>query len=156
MNYPSRRNSLRYPGFDYSSPAGIFVTITTHDRQAVLGFTLEDQEHLTQAGRAASRRWREIPDRFADVMIDAFVVMPDHIHGILWIGCAGVEPPTSCGDVVRWFKTMVLRDFTVGVREHSWEPYKGRLWQRGYYDHIIRGEKDLATVRDYIDANPYA
>lgn len=156
MNHPNRRNSLRYPGFDYASPTGIFVTIATHERQALFGRDHENGINLSVSGKAVVQRWREISKPFPDVMIDAFVVMPDHVHGILWMGCADADPPTSCGDVVRWFKASVLRDFTVGVAENGWEPYQGRLWQRGYYDHIIRGERDLAAIRSYIDSNPYA
>lgn len=158
MAHPTRRNSLRCPGFDYSSPAGVFVTITTYDRQPL--FCLpedEDNENeLSPAGIAAQRLWQRIPKRFPDVMTDAFVVMPDHIHGVVWMGCAEANPPTSCGEVVRWFKSSMLREFTVGVANNGWQPYSGRLWQRGYYDHIIRGDKDLAAIRNYIDANPYA
>lgn len=154
MTDPARRKSLRYEGFDYASPSGIFVTIATHERQELFGSSDEDFESLTPRGRTVLERWKGIPNRFKDVLIDDFVVMPDHIHGILWMGCADADPPTSCGDVVRWFKASVLQDYSVGVKQKGWRPYRGRLWQRSYYDHIIRGEKDLAAIRDYIDANP--
>lgn len=154
MGFASRRNSLRYPGYDYASPGGVFVTIVTHNRQHLFGEIRDAEPALTPAGLAVERRWHQVPDRFPGVMIDAFMVMPDHIHGILVIGARDADEMPTAGEIVRWFKAMVLSDYSIGVRDNAWHPYNGRLWQRGFHDHIIRGERDLMLIRQYIDANP--
>ncbi|MCO5217850.1 MAG: transposase [Thermomicrobiales bacterium] len=155
MNRPSRKNSLRYPGYDYSQPGGVFVTLVAHERQEL--FAIEDESRiiLTSAGRALEDRWLGITTRFPDVLTDDFVVMPDHVHGILWMGAADSVSPTSVSDVIRWLKSAVVEDYRVGVRDSGWPPYVKHLWQRGFHDHIIRGERDLVEIRKYIDANPY-
>lgn len=154
MGLPARRNSLRYEGYDYASAGGVFVTIVTHNRQEIFGTMDVDSVVLSSAGEALSNRWTQIHERSPAVDVDASIIMPDHIHGILWHGVAEAEIATSTGDIVRWLKACVLADFTKGVKESGWQPYDGRLWQRGYYDHIIRGDRDLQTIREYIGANP--
>lgn len=152
---PQRKNSLRYPGYDYSQPGGVFVTLITHDRQELFAVDDGSQIILTAAGRALEMRWLEITTRFPDVLTDDFVVMPDHVHGILWMSAADTDSPASASDVVRWFKSAVVEDYRIGVRDSGWPAYHGHLWQRSFHDHIIRGERDLANIRKYIDANPY-
>jgi putative transposase len=150
-----RRNSIRYPGYDYASSGAVFVTVCTHDRQRLFGDVLDGNLHHSPAGKATMRRWQGIPDRFPGVLIDAFIVMPDHLHGILITGTnPDLVTPAYCGDIVRWFKSAVHSDYGKGVRREGWPPYDGQLWQRAYYDHIIRNDADLDRVRHYIEANP--
>lgn len=153
MSLPERRNSLRYPGFDYSQPAGIFVTCATYNRQPIFGQMHRGNLIPTPAATSLGDRWRTIPARFVGVEVDAFTVMPDHFHGILWFGTSIERNTVGCGDVVRWLKSAVVKDYGIGVNHAGWSRYDTHLWQRGYYDHIIRGEKDLVAIRDYIGAN---
>lgn len=150
-----RRNTIRYPGYDYAAAGAVFVTICTHNRQPLFGDVVDGNLHHSPAGLAAIRRWEQIPQRFPGILIDAFIVMPDHLHGILLTGTdPAASTGTPCGDIVRWFKSAMHSDYGKGVRRDGWPPYDGQLWQRAYYDHIIRNDADLDRVRAYIAANP--
>lgn len=154
--HPIRRNSLRYPWHDYADPGSIFVTICTHDRQRLLGEVRDGQMVHSPAGLLVSRSWMDMPDRFQTVDIDAFVVMPDHIHGIIFTGtnpdAAGVR--VSVGDEVRWLKSTVARGYRTGVDCEGWVPYDTHLWHRNFYDRILRSQDELANRRRYIEGNP--
>jgi len=124
--------------------------------------------------------WDQIPERYPRVETDAFVVMPNHIHGIVVLAgpcpIVGAGPracpdhgqtseqigqpqgvaPTglSLSDVVHRFKTLTTRRYADGVGENRWPPFHGRLWQRNYYEHVIRNERELDQIREYIATNP--
>jgi REP element-mobilizing transposase RayT len=155
LEEPRRRNSLRYPGYDYSQAGAVFLTIATHNRQRLFG-TVEDGAVIpSPAGAQVALRWIQIAERFPGVMIDAFVVMPDHLHGVLLTGTDPSIPtnPTA-GEIVRWFKSAFYADYSRGVRHAGWPPYDGRLWHRDYHDRIVRNDVELDHIRDYIAANP--
>jgi putative transposase len=113
--------------------------------------------------------WRQIPDHYPSIDIDEFVVMPNHIHGIIVIAGAGdIEQPElpggrpqgvaptglSFSDVVHRFKTMTTKQYIDGVKQSGWQPFDGKLWQRNYYEHVIRSENELNEARQYILNNP--
>jgi len=114
--------------------------------------------------------WDEIAARYAGVDTDAFQIMPNHIHGIIVITPtrAGANPcvcpadsgpnrgvrPYGLGDVLQRFKSLTTKRYMDGVRYHGWPPFSGRLWQRNYYEHIVRDERSLNRIREYIAANP--
>jgi len=99
--------------------------------------------------------WNAIPEEFPGISLDVFIVMPNHLHGIVFI-----EPHTDdspgvvLGDVMKWFKGITGHHYGRGVRERGWPPYAGEFWHRGYYDHIVRDERDLDRIRAYIVNNP--
>jgi REP element-mobilizing transposase RayT len=151
-----RRNSLRYPGYDYAQPGAVFVTIETAKRQRLFGAVVDGLMVHSPVGMVAMERWQAIPERFPMVGLDAFVVMPDHLHGIV---LCGVDPEpgvrsVTVGEVVRWFKTSMFAAYGRGVREDAWFPFDGQLWHRDYHDRIIRTEAELAAKRAYIEGNP--
>lgn len=155
MNDHRRRNSLRYPGYDYSQEGAVAVTICTHNRQRLFGEIITGEMNHSPAGLQATTRWMAIPSRFPGVMIDALIIMPDHLHGIIFTGTDPAIPDRpTIGDIVRWFKSALYSDYGKGVRLQGWPPYDGRLWQDDYYDHIIRNDHDLDRTRAYIEANP--
>lgn len=116
-----------------------------------------------------------MPEKYG-IATDAFAVMPNHIHGIVVIGsiptpvgagpcacpnacaCPGAGQPQVAGlslpDVVHRFKTMTTRRYANGVKERGWSPLHGRLWQRSYYEHVIRNNESLHKIRDYIAGDP--
>jgi len=155
-NQYRRRNSLRYPGYDYAQPGAVFVTIETAARQRLFGTVVEGRMLHSPAGTMAISRWQTIQDRFPAVETDTFVVMPDHVHGIVFLGTDADEAAlrTTVGDVVRWFKTSVYAAYGTRVREEGWPPYDGQLWHRDYYDRIVRNGAELAAIRAYIEGNP--
>jgi REP-associated tyrosine transposase len=156
-----RRRALRLRGFDYAQPGLYFVTVCTHNRERLLGEVEGGQMRLSEAGRIVERIWWELPGRFPSVSTDAFVVMPNHVHGVIVLGAsrAGVpkgaasSAPTNdwpaLGRVVRAFKS--LSGIEVNRRLKRRGP---PLWQRNYYEHVIRDGEDLAGVRTYIADNP--
>ena len=84
-----------------------------------------------------------MPDKFDDIELDLVVVMPNHFHGIVCINRSGIERETgtSLSDVVRWFKAMTTNAYIQGVKIDQWQRFRGKLWQRSYYDHIVRNDR---------------
>ena len=140
----TRRNSHRLPSYDYRSSGAYFITICTQDRQRVL--------EKPAMHTALLKTWQSLPQRFSTVRVDEFVSMPDHVHGILWLDGTVKDPP-ALGRVVGAFKSLV----TVAWRDHhksaGRECHK-HLWQRDYYEHVIRNEEDLQLTRQYIPNKP--
>jgi REP element-mobilizing transposase RayT len=160
MNLLQRR-SIRLKDYDYSSPGEYFVTICTHQRECSFGEIVEGEIRFSAIGEIADRCWREIPAHFTHVELDEYVVMPNHIHGIIII-CPSVgvhhdEPlrkhafqhtiPQSLGSIIRAYKGAVSRE----CRKCGFGVFR---WQRNYYEHIIRDDTELDRIREYIINNP--
>lgn len=169
-----RRRSLRLKDYDYAQAGTYFVTVCTQNRECLFGEVVEGEVQLNEIGRMVASVWQAIPDHYPHVVTDEFVVMPNHMHGILFfdhpaVG-AGLVPalegsidpnrattrvaPTMLGDVVGAFKSRATVGYIQGVKNCGWPPFAGRVWQRNYYEHVIRNEDDLARIREYIASNP--
>jgi REP element-mobilizing transposase RayT len=149
------RRSIRLEAFDYAQSGAYYVTIVVQNRDALLGSIGNEAVALTDAGQMVAYWWNELTNHFRRVTTDAFIVMPNHVHGIIVIkegegGHTGPPLPT----IVGWFKTMTTNACIRGVHEHGWEPFAGRFWQRGYYERVIRSDDELAKTREYIESNP--
>lgn len=165
------RRSIRVRGFDYASRNAYFVTICVAKRRCIFGTIRDSKPVLSLYGKIVSACWDDLPNHYPHIELDEFVVMPNHVHGILRIVGAGFKPaptenllmpcanaraglkpaPTEHGlaEVVRAFKTFSAR------RINALRKTQGvALWQRNYYEHIVRHVEDLKHVRDYIIANP--
>lgn len=148
---------LRLREHDYAAPATYFVTICTEQRRCVFGEVVDGHMVPNVAGLMVESWWYSLEGRYPGILLDAVVVMPNHIHGIVMIGTdAGVSTIPSLSDVMYWFKSITTHDYGIGVREFGWDRYPGRLWQKRYYEHIVRGDRDLGTIRRYIMGNPAA
>jgi len=167
------RRSLRLNGYDYTLAGAYFVTIVTEGRRHLFGEVADGEIRLSEAGRMLYNVWMDLPKYYPGVELDAFVIiMPNHIHGIIILVGAG---PGACPDtaqpqgngqpqevahtlglpgVVHRFKTMTTKLYADGVKQLGWQPFPGRLWQRNYYEHIIRNDDSLNRIREYIAANP--
>lgn len=157
------RHSIRLKGYDYSQPGAYFVTIVTHQRQCLFGEIVNGKINLNDGGKIAEQFWNDIPKHFPNTIMDEFVIMPNHIHGIiilnnngLIIGAKNFSPQQnerprgttqSIGSIVRGFKIGVTKWFRQNSNIHS-------VWQRNYYEHIIRNEIELNKIREYILNNP--
>lgn len=170
---PAPRQSHRLRGYDYALDGAYFVTIVVQDRALLFGGVNNGEMRYSDAGLVVDSWWHSINRRFPTVLTDEYVVMPNHVHGILLIG-GQVEddqpeakgghagPPLqnkpqenpTLGKIVQWFKTMTTNDYIRGVREDGWPPFRKRLWQRDYYDHVIRNDRALCNIRAYILNNP--
>jgi len=155
-----RRRSIRLPCYDYAVAGAYFVTIVTQDRAPILGSVVNGRVACTAAGRMVWTVWRELPSVYPGVQVDMFVVMPDHVHGILILaprvmsGDGALEAMSSLPTVVGLFKSMTTKRYIEGVSEHGWPSVRLRLWQRNYYERIVRGDDALDSIRRYILANP--
>jgi len=156
----SARKSTRLDGYDYSSEGWYFVTICCHQQRCLFGRILNEVLIPTELALYANSCWFEIPSHYPEIVLDAFVIMPNHVHGIFWITrqMKNLEPgsslalrPTgtarSVGSVVRAYKSAVTKYATVSLGID-------RVWQRNYWDHIIRGKDSLDSIRIYIINNP--
>ncbi len=170
----SSRRSIRLRNYDYSQPGAYFVTICIETRACILGEVVGAEVHRSPAGDMADSWWRELPHKYPHLQLDERVVMPNHVHGILLLiedWDAGGRPhraaPTgssdshpgnglraTVGDVVGWYKAQTTNAYIDGVKELNWPRFPGRLWQRDYYEHIIRDEEELQRAREYIALNP--
>ena len=149
--YPQRHYS-RLNNYDYSSPSAYFVTICTLGKICLFGDIIDSTMKLNQSGLIVESSWKDIPLHYSNVNNDIFIVMPNHIHGIIsinGIGRAGSKPaPTkqySLSELVRAFKTYSSRRINK-IRNSQGVP----VWQRGYYERVIRNENDYRQVGDYI------
>jgi REP element-mobilizing transposase RayT len=154
-----RRQLLRLRGFDYASAGIYYVTICVHDRNCLFGAVIEGRFVESEAGQTIESWWGNIERRFPGVMLGSYVVMPNHIHGIVMLGCdPGANQPMTVqptlSEVIGWFKSMSTNDYIRGVRELEWPPFRGKLWQRGFHDHIVRNEASLKRIEEYIKNNP--
>ena len=160
------RRSVRLRGWDYSGPGVYYITICTHRRECLFGEVLDGAMRLNQAGEMAEACWRAIPGHTQRIELDEWVVMPNHVHGIIVIldtsvGARHAVPlrettevfgkpkPDSLSTVVRSFKSAVTKNIN-----HFRDTPGSLLWQRSFYDHIVRTQPDLDQIRQYIDENP--
>ncbi len=159
----NHRRSIRLKGYDYTGVGAYFVTICTQDRLHLFGEIVGADMILNDAGHMVENCWNEIPTHFPHMQLDQFVVMPNHVHGILWItkavGAKNISPlpPPSSKRPTGTSKTIgsIIRGFKIGVTKWM-RQHKQVLdtWQRNYHEHIIRNEDDLNSIRQYIMENP--
>jgi REP element-mobilizing transposase RayT len=172
------RRSIRLRGYDYAKAGAYFVTIVTKDRVCLFGEVVDGEMRTNQLGRIVQTAWRELPEHYPGVECDEFMVMPNHIHGIIMLvdgggGAtdvgAGLKPargvavgpnsvragfkpaPTRIAmpEIIRGFKTFSARNINE-MRATPGVP----VWQRNYYEHVVRDENDSNRIREYIANNP--
>ena len=160
------RRSIRLQGYDYTQAGAYFVTIVAQGKQSLFGQIAGDDVQLNDAGRMIQDQWQALSERFANVVLDTFVVMPNHFHGIVVIlgggeytrtvteGASASHKRSTLGRMIGAFKSLSTNAYIHGVHETGWPPFNRRLWQRNYYERIIRDESELSRVRQYIAENP--
>ncbi len=167
-----RVDSTRLRGWDYGSVGWYFVTVCTRDRRCWLGDVVDGRMRLSQTGATVAEEWRNTAKVRPNVVLDAWVVMPNHLHAILEITPDNTSSPTPPVETTRWVVSSPqrapsptrLHPNTLGsiigqfksvctkrIRAHSPNDF---AWQRGFYDRIIRSDKALDNTRRYIAANP--
>lgn len=159
MDLP-RRRSVRLKGYDYSRSGAYFVTICTEGRRRLLGEVVDGAMRLDARGAMVASSLKALSERFPRVALDVSVVMPDHLHAVWLLGSpfadAGGDDGDggTLGDLVRAFKSLTTVSYIRGVESLGWSPFHRRFWQRGYYEHIVRGEASLQRIRKYVVDNP--
>lgn len=147
------RRSIRLRGYDYSQGSTYFVTIVAHGGEPLFGRVSPRGVALSQAGQIVHETWEALPHHYPHVVLDAWIIMPDHVHGLLWLTSEGERgeagrPRPALSEIVR-----ALKSFSA-CRINEWRGTTGRVWQRSYYEHIVRDEHDLLRIRAYIAENP--
>ena len=151
------RQSMRLQRYDYSLPGAYFITICIHKQKMLL--KIKDVQMMIGSV------WNSLPDRFPSLELDEFIIMPNHIHAILCMNVVGADlvsarnkmksmSAPTISRIVQAFKSITTFKYILGVKENNWPLFNKRLWQRNYYDHIIRSEKALNYIREYIVNNP--
>ena len=146
--HPSRK-SPRLAAYDYSSTGYYFVTICVREQQCLLGEIVEDAVRLNSSGQMIASAWLALPQRFEQVGLDSFVVMPNHVHGIVIL-----KKDIILTRVIQAFKSVSTNEYIRGVKAQGWKKFDGTLWQRSFYDHVIRNDQDLFRIQEYILNNP--
>ena len=156
-----KRNSIRLKEFDYSAEGAYFVTICVQDQKCIFGKIIDGRMELNDVGMTVEKCWNEISKHFHHVKSYEFIVMPNHVHGILFIihavGAKNLSPLRTVSNPCGTSKTIgsIIRGFKIGVTKWMRCNNKIRdIWQRNYYEHIIRNENDLNSIREYIMNNP--
>ena len=156
------RRSIRQRNYDYSQTGVYFITLCTQNRECLFGEISDGQMVLNEAGRVTDKCWYDIPVHFPHVELDEWVIMPNHVHGIWFImgitvGAKNFSPLPTTGRPRGTSKTIgsIMRGFKIGVTK--WMRQNNvihNVWQRNYYEHIIRDETELSEMRKYIINNP--
>ena len=158
-----RRRSIRIQNFDYSQAGAYFVTVCSLNRECLFGELVDGQVRLNQYGQMVKSEWMKTGIIRPNIHLDEFIVMPNHVHGILMINDDGMgtlqraltsekfgKPVSnSLPTIVRLFKSMTTKQINV-LRPTPERP----VWQRNYYEHIIRDDGELERICEYIMNNP--
>jgi REP element-mobilizing transposase RayT len=139
-----RRYSIRLPSYDYHQTGFYFVTICTQDRKCLLSSVIQREMYLNDVGSIVQSVWSSLPGRFEHVRLDQYCVMPNHLHGIVVLE---EFSSVSLGNILRAFKAAATHQIRATGK-------KAFAWQSDYYEHIVRNEKDLTRIRQYILDNP--
>ena len=188
MSIYYHRRSLRLKHYDYSREGYYFITIVAQNREHLFGEIVDGAMGLNVAGLMVEELWHDIPNDFKYVKLHEFIIMPNHIHGIIEIikpydtdikpvgvplvgTLANVDnieiqrtpigfkrAPTrdapTVGDVIGVFKSKTTNQYIKMVKNNTLPPFNKRIWQRNYYEHIIRDENDYTRIAEYIINNP--
>lgn len=165
------RRSIRLKDYDYAQSGGYFVTICTQGWKCLFGKVVDEEMRLGQYGHMVQTCWEALPGRYTHIMLDAFVVMPNHMHGILIITDpnisavgAGSPRPYSTESTQRDEEPLRLHTLGQMVAYFKYQSTKHinqmrrtpgtKVWQRNYWERIIRGGDEMDRMRQYIDENP--
>jgi putative transposase len=161
--YARPRRSTRLPKFDYTQNGAYFITICTHKKQNLFGEIVDGEVRLDECGQIVVSEWLKTEEIRREIILDEYIVMPNHFHGIIMIqrNCRGTlqRAPTfeqfgqptsdSIPSIIRGFKSTITRQ----INEIRRTPHMP-IWQSNYYEHVIRDETELDSIREYIQFNP--
>jgi len=169
------RHSIRLKDYDYREAGAYFITICSYKKQCLFGRIASGQMQLNILGNLVKRCWSQIPNHFCRVRLDMMTIMPNHIHGIIILnenhrrGTARRAPETkqagttsriptseSFGKPISDSISTIIRSFkgaATKMMNQAGTSVEGPIWQRGYYERVIRNEKELAVIRKYISGN---
>ena len=144
------RKIIRLRNFDYSTPGAYFITICTKDRKPLFGPVGAD----SISAQMVERTFVETLQKYECVDSPIYVVMPNHFHAIITITRADIESAPTVSEIVQSFKRYSTLEYIKLVKEGVLPPFDKQVWQRTFYDHIIRGREDYDEIAKYIYENP--
>ncbi|XGV96356.1 MAG: transposase [Leptolyngbya sp. BL-A-14] len=170
------RRSIRLPGYDYSSSGAYFITICTHQRACLFGAVVDGEMQLNECGQIVRSYWLKLPNHHSHLHLDKFVIMPNHVHGILVLtdnpvgagfdvkatshsnqSLAKPAPTNASAHMKRHGIPEIIRGFTTFsarcINQHR-KMIGVPVWPRNYYEHIVRNDESLRRLRQYIHNNP--
>ncbi len=169
---PSRR-SIRLKNYDYSQNGIYVITLCIQNKTCLLGNIVNEIMILNEAGKMIDEQWHQLSIRFNSIQLEEYIIMPNHFHGIIIVGAGlvparNIEAPINLdgqvqdlplqnhhlSKIVRALRLITTHQYILGVKNNHWKPFDGKLWQRNYYEHIIRNEEDFFRAKEYIRANP--
>ena len=176
MNPSNRheRKRNRAKETDYTTPGAYFVTVCTQKRLLLFGDVIDGVMMINDFGRIVAEAWADLPQHYPHIVVDDFVIMPNHIHGVIWLyrfydaGCVGtglrpvltsdlLELPPSDDPILRHGLPEIMRAFK-SFSSRRINRLRGQpgtpVWQRSYWDRIIRAQGELSRIHDYICSNP--
>jgi putative transposase len=160
------RKSLRLRHYDYSQAGLYFITICTQGHKCLFGKIENGDLVLNNAGEQMNRCWLNIPDRFPTANLHQHIIMPNHFHGFIELvgaSLVGARSPQTgqpqgiaptVGSIVGAFKSISTNKYILGVKENGWRSFEKKLWQRNFYENVIRSEESFLQISGYIDSNP--
>lgn len=162
------RRSIRLKGYDYSRAGSYFVTICTHNRECIFGDIVDGTMVLNSSGAIVQDYCKTTESHFADIRFAPFVIMPNHFHAIMTVGAGSPRPipaksidtggreqgrgnpaPTTLGNVVGFLKYQTTKHIN-GLRQTPGQ----KIWQRNFYEHVIRNQNDYGRIHKYVEDNP--
>ncbi|MGD9930755.1 MAG: transposase [Mangrovibacterium sp.] len=171
------RKSIRLKGYDYSKAGLYFITLCAQNRECLFGNIDDNEMILNDAGRMVEKWYVELENKYPNIRCHEMVVMPNHFHCIVEITDTRVIPDAHAGAPLRgrpenqygpdnkkynptighimdWFKTMTTNEYIRGVKTEGWKRFDQKLWQRNYWEHIIRKDGSYERIAEYIGQNP--
>jgi REP element-mobilizing transposase RayT len=165
------RKSIRLKNYDYSKEGLYFITICTHNRENLFGKIIDENvgadlrvcpndentniNKLNIAGKMIEKWLLELPNKFKHIKIDEYIIMPNHIHFIIEISYQqGEHIGSPLQTIIQWFKTMSTNEYIKMVKNNELPNFDKRIWQRNYYENIIRNDEVHQKIIEYIENNP--
>lgn len=177
------RRSVRLKGYDYSQTGLYYITICVQNRACLFGKIENGNMILNDAGHMIENEWLKLTERFKNIVLHEYVIMPNHFHAILEIVGTNVmisqnnttirnengEPnlyakgqpqgiaPTNgktVGDMIGAFCSITTVEYIRSVKNNNWQPFDKKIWQRNYWEHIIRDGQSHEKILEYIITNP--
>jgi len=176
------RQSVRLKGYDYAQAGLYFITICTNNRMCLFGEINHNAMALNDGGKMVEIELLTLSQRFGNIKLHEYIIMPNHCHVILeivgvplvgtrftqqyadirqpqatdgYIGQPqGIAPTVTLGDIVGAFKSVTTNEYIRGVKNYNWQSFNKKIWQRNYYEHIIQNEKSYINISKYITDNP--
>ncbi len=169
MNKYPKRKQIRLKNYDYANNGYYFITIGSKNKENIFGeynkcvgeglASSRNNIQLSKIGKIIDKQWNDIPNQCNNIELDEYIVMPNHIHGILIVNKndinkrEGASPSPTISNIIGSFKSKCSIGYLKYIKQNNLD-ISGQIWQRSFYDHVIRNERSLNAVREYISNNP--